>query len=142
MRGEIMKVPDLSYCFGCGQDNPKGLHLVNRYEGDRSVMELTVEKEQCGFPGILHGGITFTMMDEVMHYAIFKRGLESVTISVTIDFLSPGWQGRRLAAEGWVENVDGKYVDGASEVRDLDNGKTVARASGKFKVVDLEKFRN
>ncbi|MDR1020401.1 MAG: PaaI family thioesterase [Synergistaceae bacterium] len=137
-----MAVPDLSYCFGCGKDNPKGLLLVNRYEGDKSVMELTVEREQCGFPGVLHGGITFTIMDEVMHYAIFRRGLETVTISVKIDFLSPGWLGRRLAAEGWVEKIDGKYVDGASEVKDLSDGKLVAKASGKFKIVDLEKFRS
>ncbi|MDR1514823.1 MAG: PaaI family thioesterase [Synergistaceae bacterium] len=137
-----MAVPDLSYCFGCGKDNPKGLYLVNRYEGDRSVMELTVEKEQCGFPGILHGGIIFTMLDEVMHYAIFKHNLETVTISVQIDFLSPGWVGRRLAAEGWVENIEGKYVSAASEVKDLSNGKILARASGKFKIVELEKFHS
>ncbi|MDR0649112.1 MAG: PaaI family thioesterase [Synergistaceae bacterium] len=136
-----MAVPDFSYSFGSGKDNPKGLLLSIRHEGEKSVVELTVEREQCGLPGVLHGGITFSMMDEAMYYAILKRGLETVTVSVKADYLSPGWLGRRLAAEGWVEKIDGKRVSAASEVKDLSNGKTVAVATGEFKVVDLDNFR-
>jgi hypothetical protein len=57
-----MGVPDLSYSLGGGKDNLHGLHLVNRREGDKSVMELVVAREQCGFPGISHCRIAFTML--------------------------------------------------------------------------------
>ena len=115
-----MSIPNLSNCFGCGKDNPHGLHLVNRYEGEKSVMELTVDKFHCGFPGILHGGLSFTMLDEVMHYAIFNKGLESVTVSSQVDFLSPGKEGAHLCIEGWIEKIDGKYVEGASQIIDTE----------------------
>ena len=131
---------DLSHCFGCGKDNPKGLHLTKKSDGNKAVMELTVDENHCGFSGILHGGITFTMMDEVMAYAIFSLGLAAVTKSVTVDFTSPGVVGHSLRAEGWVENVEGKYIEGASLVRDPDTGKCIARAHGSFKVVDFDKF--
>ena len=51
----LMGQTDLSRCFGCGKDNPRGLHLVKRTEGNKAVIELLIEKDLCGFPGILHG---------------------------------------------------------------------------------------
>lgn len=88
----------------------------------------------------MHGGITFTMMDEVMGYAIFAIGRAAVTLSVTIDFTSPGKVGHCLKAEGWVERIDGKYIWAAATVHDLDSEKCIAKAHGSFKVVDFERF--
>jgi len=131
---------DLSRCFGCGKDNPRGLHLVKRTEGNKAVIELLIEKDLCGFPGILHGGITFTVLDEVMCYAILDHKVVAVTLSVTIDYISPGKVGHNLRVEGWVEKVDGKYIEVASVATDINTGKCVAKAHGSYKAVDLEKF--
>ena len=80
------------------------------------------------------------MLDEVMCYAIFEHDMAAVTLSMTIDYTSPGKVGHSLRVEGWVEKVDGKYIEGAAIAKDLDTGKCVAKARGSFKVVDLDKF--
>ena len=131
---------DLSRCFGCGKDNPRGLHLVKRTEGNKAVIELLIEKDLCGFPGILHGGITFTVLDEVMCYAILDHDVAAVTLSVNINYVSPGKVGHTLRVEGWVEKVNGTHIEVASVATDKDTGKCVAKAHGSYKVVDLEKF--
>jgi uncharacterized protein (TIGR00369 family) len=135
-----MNQPDLSHCFGCGKANPRGLHLVRQIKGDRAVMELTVEKDLCGFPGILHGGITFIMADEVMCYAILERGLVSVTTAMEIEYLRPGRQGHTIRAEGWVEKTEAADIEAAAMVLDVETGKCLAKVHGSYKVVDMQRF--
>lgn len=131
---------DLSHCYGCGRENPRGLHLVKQIVGEQAVMELTVEKDHCGFPGILHGGITFTMVDEVMCYAILERGLVAVTSSVNIEYIRPGRLGRTIQVSGWVERIGETMIDGASSVVDLETGKCLANATGVYKIVDMKRY--
>jgi acyl-coenzyme A thioesterase PaaI-like protein len=135
-----MKQPDLTHCFGCGKENPKGLHLTKRTEGNKTVIEFSIDKNHCGFPGILHGGITFTVLDEVMCYTVVALDMVAVTLSVKIDYVSPGRVGHKLRVEGWIEKIDGKYIECASEAKDIDTGKCVARAHGSYKSVDLDRF--
>lgn len=135
-----MEQLDLSHCFGCGKDNPRGLHLVKRSEGGKAVMELVVDRDHCGFPGMLHGGLSCVMLDEVMCYAILDRGMVAVTLSVQVEFLRPGRQGHTMRVEGWVETVEGRNIRCASLVVDVDAGHAVAKATGSYKVVDVGKF--
>ena len=37
-----METTNLNNCFGCGKDNPIGLHLKNRYIGNKSHIEFEV----------------------------------------------------------------------------------------------------
>lgn len=54
-------------CFACGRDHPGGLHLRLTAGPDVSVMgELTVGEHHQGAPGLAHGGIIATAMDEMM----------------------------------------------------------------------------
>ena len=49
-----------SNCFGCGEDNPIGLCLKYRFEGDALVTDFTPGSEHEGWPGIVNGGIIAT----------------------------------------------------------------------------------
>jgi uncharacterized protein (TIGR00369 family) len=131
---------DPQYGFGSGKENPCSLHLVTKPEGNKVIIELTVDETHCCFPGILHGGITFAMLDEVMCYAIFEQKVSAVTLSATIDFIKPSRVGHSLRAEGWIEQIDGKLIKTASLVTDLDTAICIAKASGMYKVVDFSKF--
>ncbi len=135
-----MELPELGYCFACGKNNPHGLHLIKKSEGDRAVMELTVNDNHTGYPGILHGGIMATMMDEVMTYAIFDQDKVAVTLSMSIDFTAPGKVGHLVKVEGWVEKMEGRDIEGASIATDPATGKCLAKAHGVYKVVDFERF--
>ena len=46
-----------NYCFACGFDNPYGLKLDFRIEGDRFVTETTLVREYQSYTGVAHGGI-------------------------------------------------------------------------------------
>jgi acyl-coenzyme A thioesterase PaaI-like protein len=53
-------------CFVCGQRNPFGLHLVFRIENDSIVADFQPREEHQGFPGVIHGGIVASVLDETM----------------------------------------------------------------------------
>src|SRR2546428_9835161 len=53
-------------CFACGGRNERGLRLVFRREGDRIRADFTPNLGHQGFPGVLHGGIIATLLDETM----------------------------------------------------------------------------
>ena len=61
-------------CFGCGADNPIGLRLQYRREGDAVVTEFTPGDEHEGWPDIVHGGIITTLLYEVMENFAYQNG--------------------------------------------------------------------
>jgi acyl-coenzyme A thioesterase PaaI-like protein len=61
-----IKQPNSKMCFICGLENPVGLHL-HIYETAPGVVEtkyIAPEHFQ-GYPGVLHGGIVATILDEI-----------------------------------------------------------------------------
>jgi acyl-coenzyme A thioesterase PaaI-like protein len=63
------------HCFVCGIDNPVGLHL-NFYETEPGIVtaDFTSPEHFQGYPGILHGGIVASILDEAAgraHMGIF-----------------------------------------------------------------------
>jgi len=52
-------------CFVCGIDNPVGLHL-KFYETDSGevAVDFTPPEHYQGYPGVLHGGIAASILDE------------------------------------------------------------------------------
>jgi acyl-coenzyme A thioesterase PaaI-like protein len=64
---ERMKQPNSRYCFGCGVENSYGLGLRFYEIGPAKLeAEYTVPDHFQGYPGIVHGGIVATMLDEVL----------------------------------------------------------------------------
>lgn len=61
-----IKQPNSRFCFVCGLENPVGLHL-HIYEAEPGVIEssYTAPDHFQGYPGVLHGGIVATLLDEI-----------------------------------------------------------------------------
>lgn len=63
--------PNSYYCFVCGLKNKSGLRI--RFQDD-GVGQVKVEAQICdqhqGYPGVAHGGIVASLMDEVMGRAM------------------------------------------------------------------------
>ena len=60
-------------CFGCGPRHPFGFRLSFHEEGESVVSRfLPVERYQ-GAPGIMHGGLVFTLADEIAAWALVVR---------------------------------------------------------------------
>ena len=53
-----------NFCWGCGADNPDGLHLKSRWQGDESVATWQPHPEHAAGPRhFLNGGIIATLLD-------------------------------------------------------------------------------
>lgn len=62
-------------CFACGPAHPFGLHLEFFYDDETMEVSsiITADKLFAGFPGILHGGIQATILDEVAFWGSWGR---------------------------------------------------------------------
>lgn len=61
-----LKQPNSRHCFVCGLENPAGLQL-KIYQVEEGVIETTFTAPEHfqGYPGVLHGGIIATILDEI-----------------------------------------------------------------------------
>lgn len=63
----MSKLPNSRYCFVCGLENPHGLKLAFYQDGPDSVVcRYTVPERFQGYPGVVHGGIVTSIMDEAV----------------------------------------------------------------------------
>ena len=118
-------------CFGCGSENPHGLGMHFRRDGDRAVAEFVIQPRFQGYPGRAHGGVVATMLDEAMSWAVYHSGAWSVTAKMEMRFRAGVPLGEPLTASGWITRDRGRFLELRSEVRDA-NGKLLAESDGLF----------
>ncbi|MEZ4504163.1 MAG: PaaI family thioesterase [Dehalococcoidia bacterium] len=116
------------YCFGCGHQNPIGLHLTFERDGHEVVARYEPRPEDQGFPGMMHGGLVAVLLDEAMGWAMYIDRIFAVTAkmetryrrSATLDVPLEARarlvraSGRRLTVEGRVRTADGVDIAEAS----------------------------
>lgn len=95
---------ETNHCFGCGRDNPIGLKLDMKLEGDYCVTYFTPKAEHESYGDRMHGGLTSTLLDEVMgDYVFRKAGKPAYTARLEIRFRSAIRIGETVKVEGWPE---------------------------------------
>lgn len=129
-----------SNCFVCSPTNPYGLHLTNSFVNGRSHMEITPHENMSGLKGLMHGGFSLMLMDEIMYYAMEGLHVDTVTLNSHCDFVSPAYIGHKMIAEGWVEKREGKKIYAAGELVDADTGKVIVRSTGLYYEMDMSAF--
>jgi len=119
-------------CFGCSADNPDGLQMRFRRRGDVVVADHVVADRFHGAPGIVHGGIVATLLDEVScAAAVFTRDGRVVTGELLIRYRRPCPVETPLALSARVVADDHpRYLVIDAELRCGD--EVVAQSSGKF----------
>lgn len=89
LREKWRKLPDYG-CFWSSPDNPKGLQLTPTIEVGKVSVEMLVEREHSGIPGIAHGGIAFTIIDGLMGWYIMSHeGRVGFTTKATTKYFAP-----------------------------------------------------
>jgi acyl-coenzyme A thioesterase PaaI-like protein len=75
-------------CFACGDDNPIGMRLDDiRRVGDEVHATLHPRPEYQSYPGVLHGGICATALDEVLGYsAILLADIWAATATMDLRY--------------------------------------------------------
>jgi acyl-coenzyme A thioesterase PaaI-like protein len=133
---------DTNPCFGCGDANPRGMHLA--FERDearqRIVGRFRIGPDFQGGGGFLHGGIIATVLDEVMSKVSRFSDVRAVTAELTVEFLKPIRIDQEILVEGFLTRRDGRQLYHEGEIRNA-TGVLLARGRGRFVVVDPERYR-
>jgi uncharacterized protein (TIGR00369 family) len=135
-----VKEVDISRCYGCGAANPAGLHLKKEYRGERAHIEFLVRQEYTGYPGLMHGGVTCVLFDEVMYHAIARDGVVAVIARMAVDYRGPALVGDLLVCEAEVIKRDGRKHDVAATIVKAGTNALVAEAKALFIEVELAKL--
>ncbi|MGI6226816.1 MAG: PaaI family thioesterase [Peptococcales bacterium] len=121
-------------CFACGEKNPKGLHLKFSIEDNKVKTLFIPEKEHEGYPGVMHGGLITTILDEVMARSINILGYHGVTARLEVRFREPVPIGNKISFESTIINARKKLVDLEAKAY-LPNGKVAVEASARFMII-------
>ncbi|MCA1962093.1 MAG: PaaI family thioesterase [Desulfomonile sp.] len=70
-------------CWGCGADNPVGLHIKSFLEGDEGIAQWRPREYHTSYPEYLNGGIACTLID--CHSACTAMALECRELGIPAD---------------------------------------------------------
>ncbi|MER5429019.1 PaaI family thioesterase [Streptomyces sp. NPDC002588] len=129
-------------CFGCGGGQAHGLHLAARAgEGVAVTAEFTVQPAHQGAPGLAHGGVLATALDETLGSLNWLLRTIAVTGRLETDFVRPVPVGTTLHLEAEVTAVAGRKIYSTATGRIGGPGGPVAvRADALFIEVAVEHF--
>lgn len=126
----LKKQPNSTYCFVCGVGNPNGLKMKFYEHGPGEVSATyTVPEHFQSYPGIVHGGILASMLDEVVSRAAMTGEPTRFrsTAKLEIRYRRPAPLGEPLYMRGWVTNDRGSRATAKAEVR-LGDGTLITEA--------------
>jgi acyl-coenzyme A thioesterase PaaI-like protein len=119
-------------CFGCGQQNLFGLQLeLEPLEGGGVAGRFFVKQDHQGPPGVAHGGIVGTALDEAMSLAVHAEGVLALTTRLEIALSRPVAVGSFVELTARIESREGGRLRAAAEALD-ERGERCARAEGEF----------
>ena len=127
-------------CFVCGPDNPIGLHLTFRLEDGVCVSEFTPGENHEGYPGVIHGGMLYSALDDVMANWLYLRGARAYTARCEIRYRTPAREGEKLELVGRQTARKRKLVEMEGIARRASDGEMVAIANATFVVIDEGEF--
>jgi len=101
-------------------------------EGERIVLTHVTRDTDLGYRHLVHGGISMTLLDEVMTWAaILTLKKACVAAELTVRLKHPVTVGQSIRVEGWI--MGGTARLSLTEGRVLDDRHTVlATATGKY----------
>ncbi len=135
-----MKMPNLNVdyssrlCFACGENNPIGLKLKPVYDGEKVRAEFTPGEYHQGWDNAVHGGILYTLLDEVAAYAILCCGIYfGVTAKSEVKFKQIAPINEPIQISAWVTKLTRRLVE-IKGVLALKDNTVIAEGSSLFYV--------
>jgi len=130
-------LPRSEGCFLCGFANPHGLNVQMRIENkgtadEAVVADFTPTEHHQGYRGIMHGGISATLLDEVMGWApAYRRRRLCMAVQLSFRYIKPVPVGTCLKISGRVVDDTRKLWTVKGVIEDGD-GTVYVKAEGKF----------
>jgi acyl-coenzyme A thioesterase PaaI-like protein len=118
-------------CFACGPKNEHGLHLHFSETSNGALAQFVPSVDHEGWPGVVHGGILLTVLDEAMAYALFYRQIPAFTARLETRFRRTAAPGTTLIVTSEITAERLGIVDARSAIA-LEDGTEIASATGRF----------
>lgn len=123
--------PNSRHCFVCGLENEAGLRLRFNDNGvDEVQAEITLNRRYQGYPGVVHGGISAAMLDEIAGRVTMIGDPNRFMMTATLDikYRKPLPVETPLTLVGRLVRDRGRLVDAHSEIR-LPDGTIASEAN-------------
>jgi len=119
-------------CFVCGPDNPIGLHIHFRLEGDSCRGEFTPGPDHVGYDQVVHGGILFSALDDVMANWFYLQGARGFTARCEMRFRQAAEVGQPLQLVSRMLKRKGRVMVLQAEARDAASGAVLVECEASF----------
>lgn len=132
--GSKHKQPNSKHCFVCGLENPIGLNLRFFINDDGTVeTEFKLGEAYQGYPGIVHGGVVASILDEVLGRVHMGSDPEQprfmYTAKLDVRYRKPVPINRPLKAIGYPIKVKKRSATSHAELLS-ENGEVLVEADG------------
>jgi len=128
-------------CFVCGRENPIGFHLHFFQDSDGCVYaDYTAKEEHQGFPGVMHGGLISTLLDEILGRTAIANNIWCMTAHLDVRYKKPVPIGMPLKLKGEIVKQKGRLIEGRGELL-LADGSIAAEARGTYLRIPDEQMK-
>ncbi len=137
--------PNSRMCFVCGLENLAGLRLKFFNDGPGACRaEVIIEDHHQGYPGVAHGGIVATMLDEALGRAPMSGDPHRFmyTARIEVRYRQPVPIGQKLILRARLDKDRGRLATAIAELC-LPDGSVAAEANGTLMTIppaELEKM--
>jgi acyl-coenzyme A thioesterase PaaI-like protein len=129
----MKELPHTHSCFVCGESNPHGLKLRFHTDGRMVTAKFRPCPEHIGFKGVVHGGVTATVLDEIMVWAcVVATRKFAFCAELSVRYLQPLAPGNEfIVTSELTADRKGRIFETRAEVCNVAGTKLV-EATGKY----------
>ena len=137
--GQAIQTPWPGQCFGCSPTNRHSLRLRFYPTENGCLARCNIPEHYCGFDGIVHGGVTTTLLDEVAAWTMaMKIGQPGLTVKLEVHYYGPVPTETDLIVEGILLGRDEKSAFVRSTVYS-EAGASLAEAESTWRLATLSR---
>lgn len=125
-------------CFGCGAENPIGLHLRFSTNAEGVQASFIPAPEHQGFENVVHGGIISSVLDEAMAWATAAAGYWAVTAEISVRFRRPLGIAEPTTARAIIMSTRNRLITTTATLSSDLDGAQIASATATFMRVSQE----
>jgi acyl-coenzyme A thioesterase PaaI-like protein len=132
-------------CFGCAATNPIGLKLEFENSGHQSTCRFSLGPDYESYPGVIHGGIVATILDEALSQTVYHHGNgPAFTVGLRVRYGHPMQTNMPYVAISEIVRSNRTLIRASGRIQ-RDTGELVAAAVGSFYLISedgLEEMRS
>ncbi|HJL80722.1 MAG TPA: PaaI family thioesterase [Gammaproteobacteria bacterium] len=123
-------------CFVCGPNNSSGLKITFSINDDDVCMaEFTPEDHHVGFQNTTHGGIIFSLLDDVMANWLFLKDLPAQTAKCDLRYKNSLQTGETVLLEGHHLKTKSRMAMMYGLMKTKKEEKVIAECHAKFMIM-------